>query len=242
MVPSRTPGCGRMCLNAFPRRTKPLERPGSLMPRKDVFRGTGDPGCERKCLCTTHVVFSSAWLARNVLKAANAASRAVRMVHDWLRIVFTQSDSRRRQHRRRALPMAPGYSHSAAPTVRVPSVGHTGLRHQTFVPATRVKTRGNTAKHPLRSPRSIASRACCSPDPHRPACPKTTPRPASRAAGDASPERADDHAHAIVHPACRPQLPHSGIDDRIAGLASLPGAQLRTVRILRPGKAVELHS
>ena len=37
-------------------------------------------------------------------------------------------------------------------------------------------------------------------------------------------ERGGDHAHAVVHPARVPQLPHAGIDDRIAGAAALPGS------------------
>ena len=36
-------------------------------------------------------------------------------------------------------------------------------------------------------------------------------------------ERRRDHAHAIVHPAGRPELAHAGVDDRIAGAAALPG-------------------
>src|SRR6185295_7866782 len=34
-------------------------------------------------------------------------------------------------------------------------------------------------------------------------------------------KRGDDHAHAIVHPAALPELPHAGIDDWITGLTSL---------------------
>jgi hypothetical protein len=38
-------------------------------------------------------------------------------------------------------------------------------------------------------------------------------------------KRGDDHADAVVHPAGLPKLPHAGIDDGVAGLAALPGAE-----------------
>ena len=46
----------------------------------------------------------------------------------------------------------------------------------------------------------------------------------------------DDHAHAVVHPAGRRQLPHPGIDDRIPGHAGLP--RLEAVRIVVPFQRV----
>ena len=50
-------------------------------------------------------------------------------------------------------------------------------------------------------------------------------------------ERRDDHAHAVVHPAGRPQLAHACIHDRNAGAAPLPGTQMRSVA--RPREALE---
>ena len=47
-------------------------------------------------------------------------------------------------------------------------------------------------------------------------------------------EARHDHPHAVVHPAGRPELPHAGIDDRIARAAPLPGPQAD--RVVRPGK------
>ena len=51
-------------------------------------------------------------------------------------------------------------------------------------------------------------------------------------------EGGDDHAHAVVHPAGRPQLPHPGVHDRIAGPSSLPALQCVVVR--SPAEAPEL--
>ena len=42
---------------------------------------------------------------------------------------------------------------------------------------------------------------------------------------------ADDHAHAVVHPAGRPQLAHAGVDERHAGAAPLPGRAARSVGV-----------
>src|SRR3546814_15369101 len=56
-------------------------------------------------------------------------------------------------------------------------------------------------------------------------------------------EAGGDHPHAIVHPARRPELPHSRVDDRIAGAASRPCLEIglaRSVADRAPGKAVEL--
>ncbi len=39
-------------------------------------------------------------------------------------------------------------------------------------------------------------------------------------------ERGDDHPHTVMHPAGSPQLAHAGVDDRNAGAAALPGAQI----------------
>ncbi len=39
-----------------------------------------------------------------------------------------------------------------------------------------------------------------------------------------------DHPHAIVHPPGRPQLPHPGIDDRVAGPPLRPRLELRAYR------------
>ena len=47
-------------------------------------------------------------------------------------------------------------------------------------------------------------------------------------------KRRHHHAHAVVHPACRVELPHPRIDDRIARLAALPCPQFFPVRVLRP--------
>jgi hypothetical protein len=47
-------------------------------------------------------------------------------------------------------------------------------------------------------------------------------------------QRRRDHANAVVHPADRPELAHAGIDDRISGLALLPGAQ--SLGIFPPAK------
>ena len=49
-----------------------------------------------------------------------------------------------------------------------------------------------------------------------------------------------DHAHAVVHPAGRPELAHAGIDDGIAGAAAPP--RLDGVVLVRPGKGVELRA
>ena len=38
-------------------------------------------------------------------------------------------------------------------------------------------------------------------------------------------KRCHNHAHAVVHEACLPQLPHARIDYRITGLSSLPRFQ-----------------
>ena len=53
-------------------------------------------------------------------------------------------------------------------------------------------------------------------------------------------ETRDEHAHAIVHPAGRPELAHARIDDRNAGLAALPAADRFRVAT-RPREFVELR-
>ena len=47
----------------------------------------------------------------------------------------------------------------------------------------------------------------------------------------------DDHTHTIVHPSGLPELPHTRIDDRIAGHATLPREKL--VSVVFPWKCVE---
>ena len=47
-----------------------------------------------------------------------------------------------------------------------------------------------------------------------------------------------DHAHAVVLPARRPELPHAGIDDRVAGATTLPSTEVFLVR--RPREFLEL--
>jgi hypothetical protein len=42
-------------------------------------------------------------------------------------------------------------------------------------------------------------------------------------------KRCDDHAHAVVHPARSPQLPHPGVHDRKAGVTALPCSQVRSI-------------
>ena len=46
-------------------------------------------------------------------------------------------------------------------------------------------------------------------------------------------EGGHDHPHPVVHPACRPQLTHAGVHQRIAGAAALPG--LQPFGIVAPG-------
>ena len=43
-----------------------------------------------------------------------------------------------------------------------------------------------------------------------------------------------DHAHAVMHPAGRPELPHAGIDDRKTGASLLP--RTKPDGVVRPGK------
>ena len=41
-------------------------------------------------------------------------------------------------------------------------------------------------------------------------------------------ERGNDHPRAIVHPSCRDQLPHRGIDERVSSLSFAPSSELLT--------------
>lgn len=50
-------------------------------------------------------------------------------------------------------------------------------------------------------------------------------------------ERADDHAHAVVHIASLPELAHAGIDDGVAGLAALPCFE--SLGVVSPGEGIE---
>ena len=52
-------------------------------------------------------------------------------------------------------------------------------------------------------------------------------------------KRRDDHADAVVHPSCRPELPHARVDDRDAGPSLLPGLEVSLVR-LASRKVVEI--
>ena len=47
-----------------------------------------------------------------------------------------------------------------------------------------------------------------------------------------------DHTHAVVLPACLPELTHPGVDDRVAGAADLPRTQVLLIRL--PGEFLEL--
>ena len=40
-------------------------------------------------------------------------------------------------------------------------------------------------------------------------------------------KRRRDHPHAVVHPSCRPQLAHPGVDDGVSGLSLGPGNKIR---------------
>jgi len=46
------------------------------------------------------------------------------------------------------------------------------------------------------------------------------------------------HAHAVVHPACRPEFAHAGVDDGNAGPAVLPAVKRMRIR-LSPTEGVE---